>query len=72
MSDADQGFESALKALEDRVRRLEAGDVALEDALTLFEQGVELARTCHEQLEAAEERVSALTRGPRGIEERGL
>lgn len=72
MSDADQGFESALKALEDRVRRLEAGDVALEDALTLFEQGVDLARTCHEQLEAAEERVSALTRGPRGIEERGL
>jgi exodeoxyribonuclease VII small subunit len=72
MSSPDAGFEDALKALEDRVRKLEAGDVPLEDALTLFEQGVELARTCHEQLEAAEDRVASLVRGPKGIEERGL
>ena len=41
-------------------------------ALQLFEQGVELARTCHEQLEAAEQRVASLVRGPEGIEERPL
>lgn len=70
--DAEQGFEAALTALEDRVRQLEAGDVSLEQALTLFEQGVELARTCHEQLEAAEERVASLVRGPQGIDERPL
>jgi exodeoxyribonuclease VII small subunit len=71
MSD-DLGFEDALKALEDRVRQLEGGDVPLEQALQLFEQGVDLARTCHEQLEAAEQRVASLVRGPNGIEEREL
>lgn len=66
------GFEGSLAALEERVRRLESGDVPLEDALKLFEEGVDLARSCHEQLEAAEERVAALSRGPGGIEDRPL
>lgn len=65
-------FERALAELEQRVRRLEAGDLALEEALRLYEQGVELARTCHEKLEAAEQRVSQLVRGARGIDERPL
>lgn len=71
-TEAEQGFEAALAALEDRVRQLEAGEVPLEQALSLFEQGVDLARTCHEQLEAAEERVASLVRGPNGIEESPL
>jgi exodeoxyribonuclease VII small subunit len=66
---AAQGFEQALAELEKRVRRLEAGDISLEDALTLFEEGVDLARTCHERLEAAEQRVSRLVRGAKGVEE---
>lgn len=70
MSEPEQGFEQALGLLEDRVRRLEGGELSLEEALTLFEEGVELARTCHEQLEAAEQRVATLVRGPKGIEER--
>ncbi len=65
-------FERALAELEQRVRRLEGGDLALEEALLLYEQGVELARACHEKLEAAEQRVSQLVRGPRGIDERAL
>jgi len=71
-TDAEQGFEQALASLEERVRQLEGGEVSLEQALTLFEEGVDLARTCHEQLEAAEERVAQLVRGPRGIDERPL
>lgn len=69
---AGDGFEASLGALEERVRKLESADVPLEEALELFEQGVELARTCHEQLEAAEARVAALSRGPAGIAERPL
>lgn len=65
-------FEEALAELEQRVRRLESGEVSLEEALRLFEEGVELARTCHEQLEAAEQRVSALVHGAGGVEERPL
>ncbi len=68
----DLGFEEALQALEERVRKLEGGEVSLEQSLQLFEQGVELARTCHEQLEAAEQRVASLVRGPEGIDERPL
>ncbi|MCA9492604.1 MAG: exodeoxyribonuclease VII small subunit [Alphaproteobacteria bacterium] len=65
-------FEGALAELEQRVRRLEAGDLALEEALDLYEQGVDLARSCHEKLEAAEQRVSQLVRGPKGIEDRPM
>lgn len=63
------GFESALAELEKRVRRLESGDVALEEALRLFEEGVQLARVCHEQLQDAERRVAVLSQGARGIRE---
>jgi exodeoxyribonuclease VII small subunit len=66
------GFEEALTELEKRVRRLEAGDVPLDEALRLFEEGVGLARSCHEQLEAAEKRVAALVRGPAGVSESPL
>lgn len=66
------GFEEALAELERRVKRLEGGDLSLEESLRLFEEGVELARACHEQLEAAEQRVSQLVRGPKGIDERPL
>ena len=72
MSDETPGFEASLQELEKRVRRLESGDVPLEEALRLFEEGVSLARTCHEHLETAEQRVAALTRGASGIEERPL
>jgi exodeoxyribonuclease VII small subunit len=66
------GFEQALTDLEQRVRRLESGEVPLNEALSLFEEGVELARTCHEHLDAAQERVTALTRGGQGIDESPL
>ena len=63
------GFEDALGALEERVRSLESAGVPLDKALTLFEEGVSLARACHEHLEAAEKRVAALSRGGAGIDE---
>ncbi len=66
MSGEALGFEEALTALEDRVRRLESGAAGLEEALALYEEGVALARACHERLEAAEMRVAALSQGPAG------
>jgi exodeoxyribonuclease VII small subunit len=58
----DRPFEQALEALEDRVRRLESGELSLDDALKLFEEGVELTRECHEKLDAADQKISELTR----------
>jgi exodeoxyribonuclease VII small subunit len=65
-------FEDALARLEERVRKLEAGDVALDEALQLYEEGVALAATCDGLLDAAERRIAALSRGSAGIEERAL
>jgi exodeoxyribonuclease VII small subunit len=61
MSDQKAGFESSLEELERRVRTLESGEVSLDEALQLFEEGVALARACHEYLQEAETRVAALT-----------
>jgi exodeoxyribonuclease VII small subunit len=57
-------FEAALAALEGHVARLERGDLELEEALRLFEEGVSLVRTCHEKLDAADARILALSGTP--------
>lgn len=63
---AERSFEQALKELEARVQRLEGGEIELETALKLFEEGVALVRECHERLDAADARIVALSQGPDG------
>lgn len=58
---SERSFESALGELETRVAQLERGDLALEDALRLFEEGVALVRECHERLDKADARILALS-----------
>ncbi|MBI2820668.1 MAG: exodeoxyribonuclease VII small subunit [Acidobacteria bacterium] len=59
-------FETALKALEDIVASLEKGDLPLETALNLFEQGVEISKFCSFKLSEAERKVEILMRGDKG------
>jgi exodeoxyribonuclease VII small subunit len=59
-------FESALKSLEEIVSQLEGGDLTLDRALELFEQGVKLSRFCSDKLEEAERKVEVLTRAADG------
>ncbi len=54
-------FESAMTELDEIVRKLEQGELALEQSLALFERGVKLSRFCHERLEDAERRIQVLT-----------
>jgi exodeoxyribonuclease VII small subunit len=61
-----QRFEDGMAALEALVARLESGELALEDALAAFEQGVVLVRSLHERLDAAEQRIELLVRGSDG------
>jgi len=63
---SEPSFEEALTALEALVGRLESGELPLEEALKLFEEGVRLTRLCSARLEDAERRVHLLTRGPDG------
>ena len=53
-------FETAIAELESVVKKLEEGDLPLEQSLSLYERGVQLARFCHERLEAAERRIELL------------
>jgi exodeoxyribonuclease VII small subunit len=58
---ADRTFEQALRELEGRVVQLEKGELPLDEALRLFEEGVGLVRECHDRLDAAEARIVALS-----------
>jgi exodeoxyribonuclease VII small subunit len=53
-------FEECLQRLEQIVAELEKGDVPLEKALTLFEEGVQLSNSCRQELEQAEGKVEIL------------
>jgi exodeoxyribonuclease VII small subunit len=53
-------FEEAFAKLEATVRQLEAGDLSIEEAVCLYEQGTELARLCQQRLDSVELRVSRL------------
>lgn len=55
-------FESALKSLEEIVLQLEGGDLALDRALELFEEGVKISRFCQTKLEEAERKVEVLVK----------
>jgi exodeoxyribonuclease VII small subunit len=53
-------FEECLQRLEDVVNQLEKGEVPLEQALKLFEEGVQLSNSCRKELEEAEGKVEIL------------
>ena len=53
-------FEAAIAELETIVKKLEEGDLALEQSLALYERGVQLSRFCHARLEEAERRIEIL------------
>ncbi len=60
-------FEKALAELEGIVKQLEAGNLALDKSLALFERGVHLARACKEKLAEAELKVSQLVKDKQGL-----
>ena len=59
-------FERALAELEDIVRRLERGDVPLEDSIAIYECGEALKKHCEALLKRAEARIEQVTIGPNG------
>jgi exodeoxyribonuclease VII small subunit len=53
-------FETALQRLEEIVRRLEDGEISLDESLSLFEEGIRLTRYCSDKLDAAEGKLEIL------------
>lgn len=60
-------FDEAIQRLSQIVDALERGDVPLEEALTLFEEGIVLSRASQEKLDAAQKRIDELL----GVDEGG-
>lgn len=56
-------FEDAISSLEEIARKLETGELSLEDSIAEFEKGMQYARLCHGKLEEAEKKIEILQKG---------
>lgn len=66
MNPKNQSFEEAMTRLEQIVRAMERGDVALEESLKLFQEGTELVRSCQKLLDQAQLQVKKIMTAPDG------
>ena len=64
---AAMSFEDALAELEQIVRRLEGGQVKLDEAILSYERGAQLKRHCEGKLNEAQQRVERIVIGPDGV-----
>jgi exodeoxyribonuclease VII small subunit len=55
-------LEASLKRLEEIVETLEHGDTSLDDAVNLYEEGVQISKGCAEKLKAAELKIKKLSK----------
>lgn len=63
---AAMSFEDALAELEQIVRRLEAGQIKLDEAIHSYERGAQLKQHCEKKLNEAQQRVERIVIGPDG------
>ena len=66
MNPQNKTFEESMTRLEQIVRAMERGDVALEESLKLFQEGTKLVQGCTKLLDKAELEVVKLMKGPDG------
>lgn len=60
--DKELNFEESLELLEGIVKKLEVGDVPLDEAITEFNKAMELAKACDDKLKKAEEAITKLVK----------
>lgn len=53
-------FEQAMEKLEVLVEKLEEGDVPLEEAISIYKEGMELSKLCHDKLKVVEEQLTQI------------
>lgn len=58
----EMSFEESLEKLEKIVKKLETGEVPLDEAITSFNEAMKLAKTCDEKLKNAEEAITKLVK----------
>lgn len=60
---AVMNFEKALKELEEIAGKLEEGELSLDDSISQFEKGMQLAKFCRQKLDEAERKIEILQKG---------
>jgi exodeoxyribonuclease VII small subunit len=66
-------FEQAVAELEGIVKKLEKGELTLDESIGFFQRGVELTKYCNKKLDEAERSITMLIEGENGtVEERAL
>ena len=66
MNQQNSTFEANMQRLEQIVRAMERGDVALDESLKLFQEGTELVKKCSQMLDEAELQVKKVMTAPDG------
>ena len=66
MNQNNMTFEQSMQRLEQIVRAMERGDVALEESLKLFQEGTGLVRNCNQLLDDAQLQVKKIMTAPDG------
>ena len=64
MAEKKLSFEESVSRLDEIVRHLESGDLPLSESLAMFEEGTKLITQCSKMLDAAEQKVVKLKKGP--------
>ena len=67
MSDKENTFEENLAKLEELVKRLEAGNLDLDESLKIYEDAIVLRERCRKFLEESERKVQKLMETAQGI-----
>jgi exodeoxyribonuclease VII small subunit len=65
-------FEQAIAELEEIVKKLEKGELTLEDSINCFQRGVELTKYCSKKLDEAERSITMLIESEKGIIEKEM
>ena len=59
---AKEKFEDMLGKLEETIKRMETGEMSLEESLKAFEEGIKLSRLCAARLDDAQRRIDILSK----------
>ena len=62
----EMSFEEAMILLDDTVKKLEGGNLSLDESIVAFEKSVALVKLCNQKLELAEQKVRILAEGADG------
>lgn len=72
MSDKSSSFEQAVAELEEIVKKLEKGELTLDDSISCFQRGVELTKFCSKKLDEAERSITMMIESENGIVEKEM